>query len=171
MVSAPPHKLTPALAGSCGPTAVCAVTGKTPKQVHSAIIEAASEDDEKPAHLDNCSFRHQARATEILDCELFELDGSRVQARSIPSPVDAYVATQLPTVRDFFQQNQSKDVLLCLAFGVRPGQHTTEDTTEVHTFAVDRGWYFDNNTSGEVVTSPPSALADFRVVRVLVVRQ
>jgi hypothetical protein len=86
MVSAPPHKLTPALAGSCGPTAVCAVTGKTPKQVHSAIIEAASEDDEKPAHLDNCSFRHQARATEILDCELFELDGSRVQARSIPSP-------------------------------------------------------------------------------------
>ena len=64
-----------------------AVTGSTPEQVNSAILAAASEDDEHPEHLNDTSFRHQARAAELLGWDLFTPEGAALQARAIPNTV------------------------------------------------------------------------------------
>jgi len=48
---------------SCGPTAVRAVTGKSPRQVCNAIIQAARDDgDGDPPNLDKTNFRHAANS-------------------------------------------------------------------------------------------------------------
>jgi hypothetical protein len=64
------------------------------------------------------------------------------------------------------RDNQSDDLLLCLAHGRRPG----EPELEAHTFAAHRFDYFDNNTD-KVDASVPSWLAAFRIVRALAVRE
>ncbi len=71
------HQLTVTTDDSCGPVAVGAVTGATPERVKEAIREAAREDDQNPTHLKDTSFRHQARAVELLGFELLNLDGTK----------------------------------------------------------------------------------------------
>lgn len=121
-------------------------------------------------HLNNTNFRHQARAVEILGFGLSDVHGSRVQAANIPlrREVSHAELNKRPTMLEFLRTNDSEDVLICSADRIMPGSSTTES----HTFAVDRQWYFDNNTGGCIVpiADAPNALADFRVGHVLAVR-
>jgi hypothetical protein len=70
---------------------------------------------------------------------------------------------------DVLLQNNSQDILLCKGdrFNVATNQ------LEAHTFAVDRDWYVDNNTGGQVVplADVPPSLLDFRIKYQLIVRR
>jgi hypothetical protein len=151
----PHHQLTEATGGSCRPVAVGAVTGANHEAVGEAIRRAAAEDGEYPTHLTDINFRHQARAVELLGFELFDpSNGNKVEAQSI-----------LTTVAHFFHNNNSNDLLLCFAVGLRPG-HTKQES---HTLAVHRGRFYDNNTNTVVETVHPW-LQNFKIIRALAVR-
>jgi hypothetical protein len=151
---------------SCGPTAVGAVTGQPEAMVVSAMKSAAAEDGEYPARLVDSDFRHQARAVELLGSELYDLNGHKMDARSISSVVKLGQAEfhAQPTIDQFVRDNQHDDVLLCQAYSLA--------RNESHTFAVDHGSFFDNNTGEKIVASDniPPAIAEFRVIRVIAVR-
>ena len=162
-----PCRLHPETGLSCGPTAVCAVTGASPEQVLEAIIEAAGEDDEHPEHLDDTNFRHQARTVERLGFDLFDTYGNKMRARDILLNRDLPCElNKLPKMADFLKQNESQDVLLCSGCRLKAG------ALEIHSFAVDRNFYVDNNTGGEVrqLADFPCELSDFRILDVLIVR-
>jgi hypothetical protein len=163
--ASPPCRLHVAVGPSCGPVAVSAVTRNSSEEVNSAILRAASEDGEHPTHLNDTDFRHQARAAELLGWDLFTLQGAPLQTRALQKfSISKMDFTRFPTISEFVQQNRSQDILLGQALS---------PTGEAHTFAVDRGWYFDNNTGGEIVTAPsvPAGLANFRVVRAVALRR
>ena len=89
------------------------------------------------------SFRHQTRAVEMLGFKLFDPNsGVRVEARSISLEVPKDWLFR-PAPAEFLQANQSDDLSLCLAH-VRPAG----PNSELHTFAVHRRCYYDNNTGG-----------------------
>jgi hypothetical protein len=149
---------------------VGAVTGASREDVEKAILAAAAEDGEHPAHLADTNFRHQARAVELSGFELFESDGvTRVDARIIEAypQVDLHWLSKRPTAAGFLQDNVSHHPLLCFACRVPP---VLGDN--YHTFAVHCGFYYDNNTEQKVKTSVPATeLANFRVFRALAVRR
>jgi hypothetical protein len=161
-----PCRLHLATGTSCGPTAVGAVTGNTSDEVNLAIVEAAKEDNEVPEHLNDTSFRHQVRAAEILGWDLFSIVGARIQARSIPSKAEIAIEefNRLPTISEFVRHNQGRDILL---------GHAVSPSGVSHTFAVDGGWYYDNNVGEKIVSAVgvPSGLAEFRVVRAVALRR
>lgn len=153
---------------SCGPAAVCAVTGAEPEAVIAAVRAAAAEDDEFPDHLEHSNFRQQARAVEILGFDLFTTDGMPLLAReNIPKKRKMMLSelNQLPTAGDFLARNRCKDVLLCHA---TPLEGRVQDG-DPHTFAVDRKWYVDNQLAVTIRDAPP-ALANYRMVDALIVR-
>jgi len=155
-----------ATGASCGPTAVGAATGNTRDETERAILAAAAEDDEYPTHLEDSSFRHQARAIELLGHNLFDLNGNPIHAKDIPGNVaiSAEAFAQLSSIRDFVRDNNNDDILLCQA--VAPSRVS-------HTFSVDRGHFYDNNTNGKIETSDslPAGLEAFRVVRAVALRK
>jgi hypothetical protein len=162
-----PHQLTKATGDSCGPVAVGSVTGASVEDVEKAIRQAAAEDGEFPAHLLDTSFRHQLRAVEILGFELFDSNsGIRVEAHSISLEVREDWLFRQPTPAEFLRANQSDDLLLCLANEVGPG----ELGSEVHTFAVHRRCYYDNNPGG-IRGSVPIYFVNFRMICALAVRR
>ena len=133
-------------------------TGASVEDVEKAIRQAAAEDGEYPTHLCDTSFRHQIRAVEMLGFELFHSNsGIRVRAHSISLQLREDWLFQ-PTPAEFLQANQSDDLLLCLAH-VRPG----EPNSEVHTFAVHRRCYYDNNPGG-IRGSVPMYFVSFRMM-------
>lgn len=159
------HQLAEATGESCGPVAVCSVTGASAEDVEKAIRQAAAEDNQYPADLSDTSFLHQTRAVEMLGFELFDCNsGARVEARSISVELCEHWLLQ-PTPAEFFEANQSDDVLLCLAH-VRPGG----PNPQVHTFAVHRRCYYDNNPGG-IRGSVPIYFVDFRMACALAVRR
>lgn len=164
----PPIRLQPVSGMSCGPTAICCISGASPDRVVIAMMKAAAEDGEQPDHLADSNFRHQARALELLGWQLFDDTGTQIAARSVPWPVKATDdLNRWPTIPDFLQENKKPDVLLCRAMRVR------DDASEHHTFAVDASSFFDCNTGNKVVytTGIPADLHDFRVVQALSVRR
>ncbi len=160
------HRLKAADGASCGPVAVGSVTGNSREEVEDAILKAAQEDRENPQHFNDTSFRHQARAVERLGRKLFKRDGTPIDARrDIPRDMQITPSEfdRAPAVDNFFQTNQSEDVLLCLACSREAGK-------DPHTFAVHRRYYYDNNSAGVVKTSVPDGLEAYRVVKVVAVR-
>ena len=80
-------RLSPAEGASCGPVGVGAVTGKSKKDVEDAIRRAVREGGgPDPGEVTEISFRHQARAVELLGFELFS-DGHGIDGRSISPEV------------------------------------------------------------------------------------
>ena len=151
---------------SCGPTAVCSVTGQSSGKVIKAMAQAAAEDGPVPSHWKDSAYRHQARACEFLGFDLFNSSGTKISAATLPMAPkirqDAYLAA--PNIPDFVRQNNCPDVLLVRAFRA--------DTREAHTFALDGGNYFDNNTNQIVQADRiPPIFARFKVTHVLRVRQ
>lgn len=131
------HRLHSINSVSCGPTAVCGISGRNSEDVYKAILQAASEDNEHPSHLNNSAFKHQCRALELFGFDLYEMDGStRVSASQLEmNPKSAGIAQ---TVADFVQNNSIEDVVIVYALS---------PTKETHTFAADGIWFFDCNVT------------------------
>jgi hypothetical protein len=161
-----PSRLHPIVSISCGPTAVCAVTGATSALACEKMMEAVDFDTERPSHLNNSAFRHQVRAIEMFGFEIRNADGSSFDASAAPMnpAVDLATYNAVPTVVDFVNSNELNDVVICYAARLGTG--------ESHTFAAD-GWsFFDNNTGGVVVDASGihPQIRDMKVIKVLRVR-
>jgi hypothetical protein len=126
---------------------VGAVTGVDEQPACEAILAAAREDGEDPPDLNNCAFRHQCRAIELLGFELHTPDGAKVDARELPRMFE--ILPGAPTIVGFVRNNQHLEVLACLAGGIPPGN----TDHEAHSFAVEGQNYFDNNVGDETVTA------------------
>lgn len=68
-------RLHPIVSVSCGPTAVCAVTGATSALACETMMQAVDFDGPRPSHLNDSAFRHQVRAVEMLGFEISNVDG------------------------------------------------------------------------------------------------
>ena len=140
-------RLHPINSVSCGPTAVCAVTGATSALVLEKMMEAIDFDGPRPNHLNDSAFRHQCRSIELLGFDLFNRGGAKIDASVLPMnpelTVDQYNAA--PTVAEFVSTNELEDVVVGYAANIA--------TSQVHTFAADRTSFFDNNTVGLIVSS------------------
>jgi hypothetical protein len=140
-------RLHPINSVSCGPTAVCAVTGATSPLVLEKMMEAIDFDGPRPSHLNDSAFRHQCRAIELLGFDLFDTTGEKIDASVLPMnpPITAERYNAAHTVAEFVNSNDLDDVVIGFA---------ADTTTGVrHTFAADRRWFFDNNTGGLVADS------------------
>ena len=173
-----PCRLRVSTGMSCGPTAVCAVSGRNPKEVLDAIRKSAKaaglpadfEADEETAFCD------QVNALEILGMALFHHDETPMEANEIPRARDAEALYELNvghTLEVFLQRFPTTGCReLVIGHATRPKR--CGGGFESHTFALDRIWYFDNNTpkGGPVPFSEASAdLLDMRVIDVVLVRR
>jgi hypothetical protein len=159
-------RLHPITSVSCGPTAVCSVTGAAATLVWNKMMEAIDFDGPRPSHLNDSAFRHQCRSIELLGFELFNIDGLKLDASSFPmNPVvDIGQCNAAPTIADFVSSNDLDDVVIGCA---------ARATGERHTFAADGRSFFDNNTGGVVADSTGihSQIRDLKVIQVLRVRR
>jgi hypothetical protein len=156
---------------TCGLTAVIAVTDK-PKPVARAALQRAAAERGKslPANSES-RFRDQIRAVELLGGQLFDLKGIPFSAAKFPADRQLKLDGRM-TMGEFLAQRglpQCPDRLMVHA--VRPKGDSKD--LESHTFAVDRGWYFDNNVEGGrpvPVAQAREDLLNMRVIDVVVIR-
>ena len=159
---------------SCGPTAVCAVTGVDAETATQAIADAALADTGKAiTSFDKTRFRHQVLAVERLGYALFTRNNRSLNASQIGRPGRCWPASFLAQqliMAEFLKSNRLSDVLICHA--VKPTDGKPEEM-EAHAFVVERDYYVDN--SPDVPKPTPVAIvhsnvADFRVVEYFIVR-
>jgi hypothetical protein len=150
---------------SCGPTAVCAITGVPSVLVYETMMRAVDFDSPRPSHLNDSAFRHQVRAVEMLGFEIRNVDGSPFDATAAPmNPQVDSSAIAAPTIAEFVNANDLDDVVICYAAQL--------DTGDNHTFVADGRAFFDNNTNGVVVDASGihPQVRDMKVIKVLRVR-
>lgn len=159
-----PSRLHAIASVSCGPTAVCAVTGASSELAYDTVMRAVDFDSARPLHLNNSAFRHQVRAINMLGFDILNVDGTPYDATAPGGPMnpafdrDAFSAA--PTIADFVNANEVEDVVICYAHS---------GAGEGHTFTADGRTFFDNNTSGKVVNASGihPAVSDMKVIEVL----
>lgn len=163
-----PTRLYPITSVSCGPTAVCSITGVCSDVVYDAMMRAVDFDSERPLHLNNSAFRHQVRAISMLGFDIFNIDGTPHDATVRGGPMnpafDPNAFNAAPSVADFVDTNDLDDVVICYA---HPG------AGEGHTFAADGRTFFDNNTNGKVVDASGinPQIRNMKVIKVLRIRR
>jgi hypothetical protein len=139
-------RLHPIPSVSCGPTAVCAVTGASSAVALDTMMRAVDFDSARPHHLNDSAFRHQIRAANMLGFDIFNVDGTPYDATVPGGPMnpgfDLHALKAASSIADFVSGNDLDDVVICYAHsGIGEG----------HTFAADGRTFFDNNTGGKVV--------------------
>ena len=153
---------------SCGPTALCAITHRTPQDVLNAIKEAARRRGEVP---DDWDLEHTFNPAYIfIAAEL--LLGTELQHPLRPRPAPARnirrdpltpaLLALLKPIRRIVVENISAHMLLCTAVDPsRPNEVT-------HTFALDHGLFFDSFSDGRLrgANDLPAEVADWLVFRV-----
>jgi hypothetical protein len=160
----------------CGIVAVIAISGKSEAEARAAISSAAAERGQSVVpNFDTSQFCDQARALEILGGILSNMRNEPIQARNMRANRQwkkKWLGEQ-PTIAQFlewYSRNGCPDRMLVHATGPLPNGTDLAS----HTFALDRGRYFDNNTVAgkpvEIREAIKSALA-MRVVDVLRVQR
>lgn len=160
----------------CGLVAVMAISNCTEPEARAAIQSAANERGQcVQADFQSSRFRDQARAIELLGGKLFLANGQPVRASDLEANRRwaASFLREQPTVAQWLESYSLADYpdrVLVHATRPKPGGVDLES----HTFTLDRGWFFDNNTpTGRPVkvSEAPKGSFDMRVVDVVRVQR